>query len=192
MLWASGSVMLGGDDAAGSSPTRACRSRPSMPPWAGSRVRPMSAAEIDGLIALADQLGRASSTPLAPKVDLTAAAGLRPIAARAEAAGRCSVRVPAVDGHPDLAVANQLCEDAGPAAGILLDPWHWVAARRPRPRLCAHFHPPDHSVQRRRRRQHRTPAGTEAMTARLLPGDGVVNYAEQASTTSRHAGRRRR
>ncbi|HAI64948.1 MAG TPA: hypothetical protein DCM13_08705 [Acidimicrobiaceae bacterium] len=144
-----------------------------------------AAAEIDGLIALADQLGAGviHATTLAPEVDLTAAAeGYAQIAARAEAAGKVlGLEFLPWTGIPTLAVANQLCEDAGPAAGILLDTWHWV--RQPGgPDLDLLRSLPAHRITSVQLSD--VAASTElepepeAMTARLLPGDGVVNYAE--------------
>ena len=144
-----------------------------------------AAAEIDGLIALADQLGAGviHATTLAPEVDLTAAAeGYAQIAARAEAGGKVlGLEFLPWTGIPTLAVANQLCEDAGPAAGILLDTWHWV--RQPGgPDLDLLRSLPAHRITSVQLSD--VAASTElepepeAMTARLLPGDGVVNYAE--------------
>ena len=161
-----------------------------------------AAAEIDGLIALADQLGAGviHATTLNPEVDLAAAAeGYAQIAARAEAADKVlGLEFLPWTGIPTLAVANQLCENAGPAAGILLDTWHWV--RQPGgPDLELLRSLPAHRITSVQLSD--VAASTElepepeAMTARLLPGDGVVNYAELWEGTRphrRHTGRRRR
>ena len=81
---------------------------------------------------------------------------------------------------PDLATAWSLVEPLGPSAGVLLDTWHWVRqpggpavdllATIPGERigyvqLCDASVEPDDDVV------------TEAMTGRLLPGQGVVDFA---------------
>ena len=83
-------------------------------------------------------------------------------------------------GIPDLATAWSLVEPLGPAAGILLDTWHWVRqpggpafdvlATIPGERigyvqLCDASPTPAADVY------------AEAMTSRLLPGDGIVDFA---------------
>ena len=83
-------------------------------------------------------------------------------------------------GVPDLATAWALVEPLGPSAGLLLDTWHWVRqpggpafdllATIPGGRigylqLCDAAAEPDDDGM------------TEAMTARLLPGEGVVDFA---------------
>ena len=144
-----------------------------------------AAAEIDGLIALADQLGAdvIHATTLNPEVDLAAAAeGYAQIAARAEAADKVlGLEFLPWTGIPTLAVANQLCENAGPAAGILLDTWHWV--RQPGgPDLELLRSLPAHRITSVQLSDVAVSTELEpepeAMTARLLPGDGVVDYAE--------------
>lgn len=144
-----------------------------------------AAAEIDGLIALADQLGAGviHATTLAPEVDLAAAAeGYAQIAARAEAASKVvGLEFLPWTGIPTLAAAKQLCEDAGLAAGILLDTWHWV--RQPGgPDLDLLRSLPGHRITSMQLSDVATSTELEpepeAMTARLLPRDGVVDYAE--------------
>ncbi|MEO0492641.1 MAG: sugar phosphate isomerase/epimerase [Actinomycetota bacterium] len=144
-----------------------------------------AAAEIDGLLALADQVGAdvIHATTLDPEVDLDAAAeGYAQIAGRAEAAGKVlGLEFLPWTGIPTLAVANRICAHAGPAAGILLDTWHWV--RQPGG--------PDLELLRSLPGERITSvqlsdvAATspleveqEAMTARLVPGQGVVDFAE--------------
>jgi sugar phosphate isomerase/epimerase len=87
-------------------------------------------------------------------------------------------------GIPDLATAWRLVEPLGPGAGILLDTWHWqrqpggpdreLLRRIPGERigyvqLCDAAARPDGDPL------------TEAMSSRLLPGDGVVDFAEVAA-----------
>lgn len=141
-------------------------------------------AEIDGLIALADQTGASviHATTLGPVADLGAAKdGYAAIAARAEAAGKVlGLEFLPWTGIPTLAAANEIAAHGGPAAGILLDTWHW------------HRQPggPDLELLRSLPGERITslqlsdaPAvptlevEPEAMTARLLPGTGVIDYA---------------
>jgi sugar phosphate isomerase/epimerase len=88
-------------------------------------------------------------------------------------------------GVPDLATAWELVEPLTPTAGILLDTWHWVRQPGgPAPELLASIHgerigyvqlcdasptPMDDVM-------------TEAMTARVLPGHGVVDFAGLAAS----------
>lgn len=142
-------------------------------------------AEIDGLIALAEQLdcGVIHATTLQPDVDMAAAAdGYAAIAARAEAADKVlGLEFLPWTGIPTLAAANQICEQGGPAAGILLDAWHWI--RQPGgPDLDLLRSLPGHritSVQLSDVAVDPGPDGPEpeAMHARLLPGEGIVDYA---------------
>ncbi|MEM8707358.1 MAG: sugar phosphate isomerase/epimerase [Actinomycetota bacterium] len=140
--------------------------------------------EIDGLIALAEQLGAGviHATTLDPEVDLSAAAeGYAQIAERAEAAGKVlGLEFLPWTGIPTLAAANQICENAGPAAGILLDAWHWV--RQPGgPDLELLRSLPGHRITSVQLSDVAVSTDLdtepEAMTARLLPGDGIVDYA---------------
>lgn len=140
--------------------------------------------EIDGLLALADRLDAPviHATTLGPVTDVGAAkAGYAAIAARAEAAGKVlGLEFLPWTGIPTLAAANEICVDAGPAAGILLDTWHWLrqpggpdldllrslpGERITSVQLSDAPAEPAHDVE------------PEAMTARLLPGEGVVDYA---------------
>ena len=141
-------------------------------------------AEIDGLLALADQLGCGviHATTLNPEVDLVAAAeGYAAIAERAEAAGKVlGLEFLPWTGIPTLAAANEICADAGPAAGILLDAWHWV--RQPGgPDLELLRSLPGHRITSVQLSDvSAEPAADvehEAMHERRLPGDGVVDYA---------------
>ena len=140
-------------------------------------------AEIDGLIALADQLGCdvIHATTLNPEVDLSVAAeGYAAIAARAEAADKVlGLEFLPWTGIPTLAAANQICEHGGPAAGILLDAWHWV--RQPGgPDLDLLRSLPGHRITSVQLSDVAAVAADdvehEAMHERLLPGAGVVDY----------------
>jgi sugar phosphate isomerase/epimerase len=88
-------------------------------------------------------------------------------------------------GIPDLATAWSLVEPLGDGAAILLDTWHWVrqpggpalallaaipGVRIGYVQLCDAAAEPSGDTM------------TEAMTARLLPGDGVVDFAGVLST----------
>ena len=143
-----------------------------------------AAQEIDGLIAVADQLGCdvIHATTLDADVDLAAAAeGYAQIAARAEASGKVlGLEFLPWTGIPTLAAANQLCEHAGPAAGILLDTFHWV--RQPGgPDLDLLRSLPGHRITSVQlsdvAASPELDVEPEAMTARLLPGQGIVDYA---------------
>lgn len=85
-------------------------------------------------------------------------------------------------GIPDLATAWRLVEPLGPGAAILLDTWHWVrqpggpsvdVLRSIPGERIAYVQVCDAAAE---------PAGddlaAEAMTARLLPGEGGVDFAE--------------
>jgi sugar phosphate isomerase/epimerase len=81
---------------------------------------------------------------------------------------------------PDLATAWALVEPLGPNAGILVDTWHWQRqAGGPNPELLATI-PGERIGYVQVCDAAAEPAGdllTEAMTNRLLPGDGVVDFA---------------
>lgn len=83
-------------------------------------------------------------------------------------------------GIPDLATAWRLVEPLGPSAGILLDTWHWQRQPGgPCPELLATI--PGERIGYVQLCDAAAVPGddamTEAMTARLLPGDGVVDIA---------------
>ncbi|MEM9203280.1 MAG: sugar phosphate isomerase/epimerase [Actinomycetota bacterium] len=141
-------------------------------------------AEIDGLLALAEHLDAPviHATTLNPEVDLAAAAdGYAAIAERAQAAGRrLGLEFLPWTGIPSLRVANQLCESAGPAAGILLDTFHWT--RQPGgPDLDLLRSLPGHRITSVQLNDVALSPGPdvehEAMHERLLPGTGAVDYA---------------
>lgn len=140
--------------------------------------------EIDDLLALAERLGCGvvHATTLGPVVDRGAARdGYASIAERAEAAGMVlGLEFLPWSGIPTLAAANHIAEHGGPAAGILLDTWHWV--RQPGgPDLdLLHSLPGARITSVQLSDAGPVPATEvepEAMTARLLPGDGVVDHA---------------
>lgn len=140
-------------------------------------------AEIDGLLGLAEELDCAviHATTLNPTVDRVAAAeGYAAIAERAEAAGRVlGLEFLPWTGIPTLAVAAELCAGAGPAAGILLDTWHWV--RQPGgPDLDLLRSLPGHRITSVQLSDVAAQPGSdvegEAMHARLLPGAGGVDF----------------
>ena len=141
-------------------------------------------AEIDGLLAHADRLDAdvIHATTLNADVDLAAATdGYAAIAERAEQAGKVlALEFLPWTGVPSLAVANQICASGGPAAGVLLDTWHWV--RQPGgPDLDLLRSLPGHRITSVQLSDVApVPAADlehEAMHERLLPGGGVVDYA---------------
>ena len=83
-------------------------------------------------------------------------------------------------GIPTLAAAWDLVEPLGAGAGILLDTWHWQRQPGgPDPGLLERI-PGDRIGYVQICDAAATPVGdslTEAMSARLLPGDGVVDFA---------------
>lgn len=142
-------------------------------------------AEIDALITLADQLGCGviHATTLGPVGDLGAAkAGYAAIAARAETAGIVlGLEFLPWTGIPTLAAANAIAAHGGPAAGILLDTWHWVRQPGGPDLELLRSLPGERITSLQLSDASATPAADvepEAMTARLLPGDGIVAYAE--------------
>lgn len=83
-------------------------------------------------------------------------------------------------GIPDLATAWRLVEPLGAGAGILLDTWHWQRQPGgPNPDLLRQI-PGERIGYVQLCDAAATPDGdslAEAMSARLLPGDGVVDFA---------------
>jgi len=139
--------------------------------------------EIDDLLTLAERLDCrvVHATTLGPVADRGAARdGYASIAERAEAAGMVlGLEFLPWTGIPTLAAANHIAEHGGPAAGILLDTWHWV--RQPGgPDLdLLRTLPGERITSVQLSDAAPTPAAEvepEAMTARLLPGDGVVEH----------------
>jgi sugar phosphate isomerase/epimerase len=81
---------------------------------------------------------------------------------------------------PDLATAWALVEPLGPAAGVLVDSWHWQRQPGgPNPALLAEI-PAERIGYVQLCDTAPEAVGdplTEAMTNRLLPGDGTVDFA---------------
>ncbi len=102
------------------------------------------------------------------------------VVARAREAGaRTCVEFLPWTGIPDLATAWSLVEPLGPDAGILLDAWHWQ--RQPGgPNLPLLSSIPGDRIGYVQLCDAAPGTSTdmiEAMTGRLLPGDGVVDFA---------------
>ncbi len=180
-------VMFGGDDAARvvADCGLSIESIDAAISWADG---PTDAAlgEIEGLLALADQVDAPLivATTLGPVADQSAAAdGFAAIAARAADAGRTlALEFLPWTGVPTLAAANGIAGHAdSPAGGILLDTWHW--ARQPGgPNLeLLRSLPTDRIAYVQLSDATDSPTddlNAEAMTGRLLPGAGVVDFAE--------------
>lgn len=139
--------------------------------------------EIDGLIAVADRVDAAviHATTLGPVADMGAAKdGYAAIAARAEAAGKVlGLEFLPWTGIPTLAAANEIAAHGGSAAGILLDTWHWVRQPGGPDLELLRSIPGDRITSVQLSDAPAAPAADvepEAMTARLLPGSGVVDF----------------
>jgi sugar phosphate isomerase/epimerase len=139
-------------------------------------------AEAEGMVAAGATAGASKlvAVCLEPVLDQAAASeGLAMVVEIASTAGiQVCVEFLPWSGIPDLATAWRLVEPLGPGAGILLDTWHWqrqpggpapdVLATIPGERigyvqLCDAAPGDGRSME-------------EAMTNRLLPGDGVVDF----------------
>jgi len=145
-------------------------------------------AEIDSLIGIGAELGAEllGAACLGPVVDHAAAvAGLAAIAERAgEADMSIALEFLPWTGVARFADANEMCAQTGLAnATVLLDTWHWVrqpggpdldllrslpGSRIAYVQICDSAAEPGADAE------------TEAMTARLLPGDGTVDFASIA------------
>jgi len=139
--------------------------------------------EIDGLIAVAEKLGAhvIHATTLGAVADIGAAKdGYATIAAHAEAAGKVlGLEFLPWTGIPTLAAANEIAAHGGPAAGILLDTWHWFRQPGGPDLALLRSLPGDRisSVQLSDAPSVTTAElESEAMTARLLPGSGAVDF----------------
>lgn len=141
-------------------------------------------AEADQLCALASDLGSSkllavTLDPALPDVDV-ARQRLGRLVARAEEVGaQVCVEFLPWSGIPDLASAWKLVEPLGPGAGIVIDTWHWVRQPGgPNLDLLATI-PGDRIGYVQACDVAPIPQGdamTEAMSARLLPGEGVVDF----------------
>lgn len=152
--------------------------------WASGTAEE-AAAEAEFLVSLAASVG--ATKVLAVCMDATWA-GIEPareklaglVARAAEIGAQVCVEFLPWSAIPDLATAWALVEPLGPDAGILLDTWHWQ--RQPGgPDLGLLATIPGERVGYVQLCDAApTRAGellTEAMTNRLLPGDGVVDFA---------------
>ena len=150
-------------------------------------------AEIDSLVGIGAELGAGliGAACLGPVADHGAAvAGLASIAERAGTAGMAiALEFLPWTGVASFAAANELCEQTGCAnATVLLDTWHWV--RQPGgPDLDLLGSLPGDRVAYVQICDAAAEPGddteTEAMTARLLPGDGIVDFASVFETLDR-------
>ncbi|HEY8216996.1 MAG TPA: sugar phosphate isomerase/epimerase [Acidimicrobiia bacterium] len=160
--------------------------------WAGGD-RDAAAAEAQHLATLAAEHGAATiaAVTLDPTVDDLDRARdhLALLVAGAEEAGAtvCVEFLP-WSGIPTLAVAWDLVEPLGPRAGILLDTWHWQRQPGgPCPDLLGTI-PGDRIHYVQLCDAAAAPSGDsfeEAMTARLLPGDGVVDFGDVLAVLDR-------
>lgn len=150
--------------------------------WAAGDAQP----EADQLVSLATSVGasRIVAVTMEPTVpDLDRARDSLGILVELAAGAGVQVCVEFLpwSGIPDLATAWRLVEPLGPDAGILLDTWHWVrqpggpavellrsipGERIGYVQLCDAAPDPSADVL------------DEAMTSRLLPGEGVIDFAE--------------
>jgi len=124
---------------------------------------------------------RVVAVTMAPAVtDLDRArAGLGVLVEHLEAAGaHACVEFLPWSGIPDLATAWALVEPLGAAAGVLIDAWHWQRQPGgPNPELLSRI--PGERIGYVQMCDAAPGDGrelAEAMTGRLLPGDGVVNF----------------
>ncbi len=144
-----------------------------------------AAAEAKYLSRTAESIGssRIVAVVLEPSVDDIdhARANLgRLVAAAADVGAQVCLEFLPWSGIPDLASAWSLVEPLGPGAGILLDSWHWVRQPGgPAPDLLASI--PGNRIgylQLSDTAAHPVASGLrlEAMSGRLLPGAGTVNF----------------
>lgn len=140
-------------------------------------------AEAQGLADLARRSGAAviaavCMDPALPDED-AARTGLSIVVEEAERVGAVvALEFLPFSGVADLATAWRLIEPLGPSAGILLDAWHWHRQPGgPAPELLASI-PGERIPYLQVCDAAPEPAAdalTEAMSARLLPGEGVVD-----------------
>lgn len=142
--------------------------------------------EADHLVSLAAEVGASkivavTMEPTLPDVD-RARENLAVLVDLATSAGaQVCVEFLPWSGIPDLATAWRLVEPLGPDAGILLDTWHWV--RQPGgPAVDLLRTIPGERIGYVQVCDAAAEASAdvldEAMTARLLPGEGIVDFAE--------------
>ncbi len=106
------------------------------------------------------------------------------VALARDAGARVCVEFLPWTGIPNLATAWQLVEPLGPDAGIILDTWHWQ--RQPGgPNLALLSSIPGDRIMYMQTCDAAPGTSTdmaEAMIGRLLPGDGVVDFAAVVET----------
>jgi len=154
--------------------------------WAGGPTE-FGRAEAEGMVTAGAAAGASKlvAVCLEPVLDLAAASeGLAMVVELASAAGmQTCVEFLPWSGIPDLATAWRLVEPLGPGAGILLDTWHWQRQPGgPAPELLATI-PGERIgyVQLCDAAPGEGRSMDEAMTNRLLPGDGVVDFGAVAA-----------
>jgi sugar phosphate isomerase/epimerase len=181
-IWAHQLAMLGGVERFG---LRVSVIEAAMS-WAGG---PSAAAraEIESMAAAGAAAGASKivTVCLEPTLDFGAASeGLAMVVEVASAAGlQACVEFLPWSGIPDLATAWRLVEPLGPQAGILVDTWHWQRQPGgPAPELLATI--PGARIGYVQLCDAAPGGGRsmdEAMSGRLLPGDGVVDFAGVAA-----------
>jgi sugar phosphate isomerase/epimerase len=153
--------------------------------WAGPDPE-ASAAEARHLAALAAEHGATiiAAVTLEPAIDDLDRARehlAAVVAAAEEVSAQVCVEFLPWSGLPTLAAAWDLVEPLGPRAGILLDTWHWQRQPGgPSPDVLATI-PGERIGYVQLCDAAGAPTGDtfdEAMTARALPGEGVVDFAE--------------
>lgn len=156
--------------------------------WANGD-RAAAEAEAGRLVAAAERVGAPTIMAVCLEPRLADADGARGnlgvlVALAADVHARVCVEFLPWTGIPDLATAWDLVEPLGPGCGIVLDTWHWVRQPGgPAPDVLARI--PGERIGYLQVCDAAADPGpdpfTEAMTGRLLPGDGVVDFAELAT-----------
>jgi sugar phosphate isomerase/epimerase len=158
--------------------------------WAGGPTE-FGRLEVEGMVAAGAAAGASAlvAVCLEPALDMAAASeGLAMVVEVASAAGlQTCVEFLPWSGIPDLATAWRLVEPLGPQAAILLDTWHWQRQPGgPTPELLATI--PGERIGYVQLCDAAPGDGRsmdEAMSGRLLPGDGVVDFADVARLLAR-------
>jgi sugar phosphate isomerase/epimerase len=156
--------------------------------WANAD-RATAEAEAGQLVAAAERVGASTimavclDPPLAGLDDARRNLGVL-VALAGDIGSRVCVEFLPWTGIPDLATAWDLVEPLGPACGIILDTWHWVRQPGgPAPDVLARI--PGERIGYVQVCDVAADPGAdpyaEAMTGRLLPGDGVVDFDGLAS-----------
>lgn len=159
--------------------------------WANGD-RPGAEAEAGRLVAEAERVGASTVMAVCMEPVLADLGGARGnlealVALAGEVGARVCVEFLPWTGIPDLATAWDLVEPLGPGCGIVLDTWHWVRQPGgPAPDVLSRI--PGERIGYVQVCDAAPEPGpdpfTEAMTGRLLPGDGVVDFAELAAGLS--------